>query len=729
MAKARQCRNSLGEMAVREGYLTREELERALREQCELKSRGQEALLGRLLLERGYLSFRHYVQLLKLQDKLFSCRACGATYNVVGKVSERTVPCADCGAPLTVFETGAEVIQGKPVVAESPVKGRLPEPPPAVPRRRRWDPAPKSRRGLLVALGVLSGMLAGVILFLGLFDFTPAASPSAAVAPTAEPQQAAPPTVALEAEPPRAVLKAGSGESVEHAQARVARDLDLLLASHNFRKARELVKANAGRTGWESFLHEQTKRIEALAEQYLQEIELRCNRLTAEGKYDAAVALWRAVAAEFPERANLALTEIEQMRSAAAKLAEEAAQKRAAEESLSYRIVWEEILELAADRQYGQAIARARSLLEQVTNPEVRRELTEDISDLRLAWAAYDRAIARFRKGEEFTGEYVDASGKIARASGRIAAVTEQGIVVGDTYLRFEQLTGATLVRALKADDPGLAVFAAFERTGLPDGVKVRLREKYLPMLASTRTEAARPASVEKAAFELLRRAEREFMAKDKSAAVAIYRQLLYQYGETNVVRNMRRRVVERAGYAAEVIVNPSDWTRVGGKWSIGRDYDAPISKIVQSQENDRDPFAFNAQSDNYVETTITVVAGVKYRLWIQLGYDCTGNDSVYVQADGMRDAMGVCHSIGGPNALVVERGRSVIHATHDDVKKLKRKWNWAGGDTVTFETGGTKRLRIYLREDGTAFTQVVLSSVRFAAAAPDIDVVTTPKE
>lgn len=723
MSGTRLCQDSLGEMAVREGYITREELARALREQCALKSKGQDALLGRLLLERGYLSLRHYVQLLKLQDKLFACRECGATYNVVGKVSERVIDCVECGAQLTVSDTGAQVIQGKPPRQALP----------PVPRRRRPEAPPKSRAGLLATFGVLSGILAGVIVFLMLFDFTPgtptstSASAPAPKAPAPEPKPLAQTPAAVE--PPRPLLKVEAGDSVERAQAPVARDLDLLLASRNFTRARELLKAHADKKGWDSFIAKQTERIQTLADQYLHEIELRSDRLMAEGKHDDAAAAWRSVEAEFPERASLALTEIERRRSLAKTLAEEAAQRRAAEEMRSYKIAWEELRELAADRKYAEAIGRARTLLDQVTNPDVRRELMEDISDLRLAHAAYERALARFKKGHEFSGEYIDANGRVARAAGRIAAVTAEGIVVGETYIRFEQLTGGTLVNVLETDDEGLAIFAAFERTAPPDGVKVNVREKYLPMLGSTEARAARPTSVEKEASDLLRRAEREFMGKDKSAAVATYRQLLEQYGETRVVKNMRRRIVERAGYAGEVIVNPGDWTRIGGKWSIGRDDDAPISKIVQTRENDRDPFAFNPQSENYVEATIAVVAGVQYRLWIQLGYECTGNDSIYVQADEMRDSMGVRYSIGSSNGLVVERGKSVIHATHDDIKKFKRKWNWCGGDTVTFETGGTKRIRIYLREDGVAFTQMVLSSDRFAAAAPDVDVVTTPKE
>jgi len=109
---------------------------------------------------------------------------------------------------------------------------------------------------------------------------------------------------------------------------------------------------------------------------------------------------------------------------------------------------------------------------------------------------------------------------------------------------------------------------------------------------------------------------------------------------------------------------------------------------------------------------------------------DCNTNDSVFVQFDNSVDASGApLWRIGTSSATVL--------ILEDCSGCGVQGWGWSdngygtGGPVVYFAQSGPQRLRIQMREDGLAIDQVVLSAVRFIAAAPGKtknDVVIVPR-
>jgi hypothetical protein len=91
---------SFGRLLVQGGHVTQERVNEALRAQQDLADRGTRKRLGELLVESGHLPFEKVAMILKMQGKvLMSCTFCGTHINVIQAISEG-YPCRRCGMPL-----------------------------------------------------------------------------------------------------------------------------------------------------------------------------------------------------------------------------------------------------------------------------------------------------------------------------------------------------------------------------------------------------------------------------------------------------------------------------------------------------------------------------------------------------------------------------------------------------------------------------------------------------
>jgi len=90
-----------GKVAVALGFLTREDLAKALRFQEDLRRVGVEKRLGEILLEKKILSRQQVLLALRAQGKrILTCRQCRKSYNVHHYRPGETYVCKHCTAPL-----------------------------------------------------------------------------------------------------------------------------------------------------------------------------------------------------------------------------------------------------------------------------------------------------------------------------------------------------------------------------------------------------------------------------------------------------------------------------------------------------------------------------------------------------------------------------------------------------------------------------------------------------
>jgi hypothetical protein len=128
------------------------------------------------------------------------------------------------------------------------------------------------------------------------------------------------------------------------------------------------------------------------------------------------------------------------------------------------------------------------------------------------------------------------------------------------------------------------------------------------------------------------------------------------------------------------------------------------------------------AAPTQFFELTFHALAGRPYRLWLRgkAISNAATNDSVYVQFDGSTDAAG---------AAVARIGTTGSYAWNlEECSGCGLSgWGWQDngwgvgvmGPLVYFQSTGTQRIRIQVREDGVGIDQLVLSSVRWLNAAP----------
>jgi hypothetical protein len=92
-----------GRLAVALGFMTREDLEKALRLQGDLKRLGIDKRLGELFLERKILTREQVLLVLRAQGKrIMTCHSCRKTYNVHHYRPYETYTCKHCSTALAL---------------------------------------------------------------------------------------------------------------------------------------------------------------------------------------------------------------------------------------------------------------------------------------------------------------------------------------------------------------------------------------------------------------------------------------------------------------------------------------------------------------------------------------------------------------------------------------------------------------------------------------------------
>jgi hypothetical protein len=169
-APAKKVDASFGRLLVLGGHATQEHVNEALRAQQDLADRGVRKRLGELLVDSGRLPFDKVFVILKQQGKvLMSCTFCGTHLNVIQSIAE-AYPCRRCGMPLeekavsvSAEDTAYLLPPADPRVARRTAPAPAPAPAPSTAALRS---PPAGWKILVMALAVLGLVaLAAFLLF------------------------------------------------------------------------------------------------------------------------------------------------------------------------------------------------------------------------------------------------------------------------------------------------------------------------------------------------------------------------------------------------------------------------------------------------------------------------------------------------------------------------------------------------------------------------------------
>lgn len=97
----------LGKLAVRERFLSQEQVNESLRIQA---AEGEKRSLGEIMVERKFLTADQLKDLLsKQRKKIMSCAACRLSFTVLTLSEDKQVSCPRCKGPLTEGKAGPSV--------------------------------------------------------------------------------------------------------------------------------------------------------------------------------------------------------------------------------------------------------------------------------------------------------------------------------------------------------------------------------------------------------------------------------------------------------------------------------------------------------------------------------------------------------------------------------------------------------------------------------------------
>jgi hypothetical protein len=174
---------------------------------------------------------------------------------------------------------------------------------------------------------------------------------------------------------------------------------------------------------------------------------------------------------------------------------------------------------------------------------------------------------------------------------------------------------------------------------------------------------------------------------------------------------------------AADVILRAADATIVGSAWTVVSDSTAAGgSRIANADARAPKATAPLASPASYVELSFNADAGTAYRLWIRgkAQGNSYQNDSAYVQfSDSVTSSGAATWRIGTTSAT--------SYVLEDASGAGLSGWGWqdnaygagALGPLVYFQSTGSHRIRIQVREDGLSIDQVVLSPTTYLSTSP----------
>ncbi len=173
-----------------------------------------------------------------------------------------------------------------------------------------------------------------------------------------------------------------------------------------------------------------------------------------------------------------------------------------------------------------------------------------------------------------------------------------------------------------------------------------------------------------------------------------------------------------------EIVLHPGYESRMYGAWqSVDDPTAADRRRLWHPDFGAPKQVQPLANPTNFFEVQFLADPTQEYKLWVRMkaDNDYWGNDSVFVQFTGARDASGnAIYEIGTTSALAV----NLEECSGCGISG----WGWeddgwgsvnANGTTLRFPAGGPQTLRVQTREDGVSIDQIVLSAVKYKTTRP----------
>jgi len=174
---------------------------------------------------------------------------------------------------------------------------------------------------------------------------------------------------------------------------------------------------------------------------------------------------------------------------------------------------------------------------------------------------------------------------------------------------------------------------------------------------------------------------------------------------------------------AREVVLYPSDATRIAGTWSLVSDRTAADgSRMWNPDKSVKKITAPLPNPANYFEMSFQAEAGVAYHLWLRglADRDKRTNDAVIVQFSGSVDAA------AAPTSRIGTMSGTIVNLADCNSCHLSG-WGWQDngsgvnvmGPEIYFERPGAQTIRVQVKQDGFSIDQIVLSAEQFFTVAP----------
>lgn len=170
-----------------------------------------------------------------------------------------------------------------------------------------------------------------------------------------------------------------------------------------------------------------------------------------------------------------------------------------------------------------------------------------------------------------------------------------------------------------------------------------------------------------------------------------------------------------------DIVLYPSDVTRMNGAWSRAASADGAGGQVMTSPERRFTAVRPLENPKHFFEVSFDAKANTSYHVWLRLrsAGNASTNDSVWVQfSDALNQSDAPLWRIGTASALLVNL------ESCDGCGMSGWGWQdgawWTDDDAIVrFPSSGTRTLRVQTREDGVEIDQIVLSPASYFSASP----------
>lgn len=400
----------------------------------------------------------------------------------------------------------------------------------------------------------------------------------------------------------------------------------------------------------------------------------------------------------------------------------------------AYRSRWQEVLGLAAGRDFAQAIQALEKVAGETKDPAVKGEAADDLENFRLAASLVQESgalLEKLPKGQKAALAYWDPAGRLVRTEDVVLKVDPQRLEVkteeGSRVIPFGDMASSTLAdlfrsRPAKKDTDARAEVVACLLDGDTEGAQ-RFRAGSLPATLDKYGEAAKELlgrrsgdENEKAARRIFYDAERGYFDyAQMPEAVARYKSLLAEHAQTEFVRR------NRAAIAARTEPPFKDFHYATGDLTV-----APTFKLVKLPKVDQ---AWVSQQDldpartreNFVEMEFSAGTDTDYHCWILAGGCCQEVLTCYCQAteltgpDPANPKERISLEPGSGSGLLVKSTHSSLkrlHSQHNGPKNPEH-FDWELVGVFKFATAGIKRIRILSNQKGFSVAWAAVLATR----------------